>query len=96
MKKLFVLTAVASTFMISSCATIESQSSEPVATKTKDGRDYYVVYCADALQCALAADAFCPPKVPLKFLDPYDTESSTPGFYRDGTGRPYVRMVCKI
>lgn len=66
------------------------------ASKTKDGREYFIVQCTDALQCAKAADAFCPPETPLKWLDPFENESSTPAFYRDQSPqRGHARIVCK-
>ncbi|TVO52630.1 hypothetical protein [Denitromonas halophila] len=77
---------------------VTSASQVPfTAAKTKDGREYFIVQCTNALQCAIAADAFCPPKTPLKWLDPFENESSTPAFYRDQSPQGgHARIVCKL
>ncbi|CAN5250887.1 hypothetical protein BH10PSE17_BH10PSE17_16630 [soil metagenome] len=64
------------------------------AAKTKDGREFYFTRCADAIGCLKIASAYCPAGTPIAFLDPFEVESTVPGFFRDDDG-PFAKLVCK-
>ncbi|CAN5209378.1 hypothetical protein BH09PSE6_BH09PSE6_32420 [soil metagenome] len=98
----FIPVAVASLLLLAACSAAPTSGPangygmKPMyqASRTKDGREFYFTRCSDAMGCLKIASAYCTPGIPVTYLDPYESESAVPGFFRDDEGT-FAKLVCK-
>jgi hypothetical protein len=66
--------------------------------KTLDGRDYFIVPCSSQPMCEEAASRLCQPKLPIKYLGLFESETNQPFLLplpKNGALYNYAGVFCK-